>query len=170
MLTTAGMQQLPVFMIEAVAFIVLPLLVYVVVRAAVVYLQGCTLRAVQALFQSKVGTSCMRLERACRIGAAVVTQTCMTALIMWVLVVGPIALPAGLDPFLALDAAKDNLLSMLERMDLDWRSQSVSARGLTLQSCSWPGAALSEVHLRSLLCWTPHPTISSLIVRSSSSG
>jgi hypothetical protein len=160
MLIPAGTQHLPVLITEALAFIVYPLIMYVVVYAAAVSLQRCTLRAVQSAFQGKAGTPCMRYERGCRMGAAVATQTFITALILWILMVGPIALPTGLDPFHALEVARQNLLTMLERMDLDWTSQSVSA-GLRHQ---WAVAAMEHLcplsRIPRVVCSTSNHTCS----------
>jgi hypothetical protein len=113
---------------EAAEYNLSPLITYVAYRWLGNNLLRLFVRMVLALFRSLGGKRFTNRQRLWTKVAAMLAQAVVSNFLIWILLQGPIHLPAGMDPFAALEAIKQSLMSMLSRMDVKMDGQLVSSK------------------------------------------
>lgn len=112
---------------EAAEYNLSPLVTYMVYRWLNNSLLRLFVRLVLGLFRSLGGKRFTNRQRLWTKVAAMLAQAVISNLLIWILLQGPIHLPAGMDPFAALEAIKQSLMGMLSRMDVKMDGQLVSS-------------------------------------------
>lgn len=110
---TWGTREVQALLFDLLEFNLYPVAVYAGVRGANNTLQRLGVAAVYSTFRRLGGAWVARRQRFWTGASAVVSQMLVGCFMTWVLTVGPVQLPALLNPVEMMDSVKDRVLQLL---------------------------------------------------------